>query len=57
MTEVNEFDPGGTLPADRATEVVLQYRALQQTGRRMTGSEAIKWYEQLRADRKTAQAG
>lgn len=57
MTELNEFDPGGVLSADQATEVVLQYRALQATGRRMSGPEAVAWYEEQRTVRDAAQAG
>lgn len=57
MTEANEFDPGGVLPADQATEVVLQFRALQATGQRMTGPEAVEWYERQRAGRETTRAG
>ena len=52
VTELNEFDPGGVLPADRSTEVVLQYRALRETGKRLSGPEAVEWYEQQRAARK-----
>ncbi len=57
VTEFNEFDPGGTLPADKATEVVLQYRALKETGRRLSGPEAVEWYEKQRVMRESVQAG
>jgi hypothetical protein len=57
VTEANEFDPGGVLPADQATEVVLQLRALQATGRRLTGPEAVEWYERQRDAREATPAG